>query len=115
MMKKAVASLLSTLQERKNKLFLFLLYSVFTLNVFDAFLSYHFISKEKILEEANPLWKPIIYTQPELFLILKVMSVSMLCFLISKLEKNWYSLIGLSVCFITYLSIISGFFVLCVL
>jgi len=103
------------LQEKKNKLFNFLLYSVFTLNIADGFLSYHFISKERVLEEANPIWKPIIYTQPELFLFLKIVSVSIFCFFIYKAERNVLSFAGIFTCFLVYLYIICGFFILCIL
>ena len=71
-----VKSLLLTLREKKNKVFNFLLSSVFILNIADALLSYHFISKERVLDEANPIWTPIIYDNPSLFLFLKISSVS---------------------------------------
>jgi hypothetical protein len=110
-----VQSLLSTLQEKKNKLYNFLLSSVFILNIADALLSYHFISKKKILEEANPVWIPIIYSNPILFLFLKITSVSLLCYLLYKTERNSLSFLGISACFIVYVSIITGFLTLCIL
>jgi len=85
------------------------------MNIADGLLSYHFISKERILDEANPIWEPIIYTQPELFLFLKIVSVSIFCFFIYKAERNVLSFIGISACFLVYSYIIFGFFVLCIL
>jgi len=85
------------------------------MNIADGLLSYHFISKERILDEANPIWEPIIYTQPELFLFLKIVSVSIFCFFIYKAERNVLSFMGISACFLVYLYIICGFFILCIL
>jgi len=110
-----VKSLLLTLREKKNKVFNFLLSSVFILNIADALLSYHFISKERVLDEANPIWTPIIYDNPFLFLFLKISSVSFLCFLLYKSKRNWVSFTGVLSCFLVYSSIIAGFFTLCIL
>ena len=108
-MKKMVALLLSTLQEKKNRIYNFLIYSVFTLNITDGFFSYFLISKQRVLEEANPIWEPIIYTHPNLFLFLKILSVSLLCFILLKIGNNIISFIGALICFLVYFSIVSGF------
>jgi len=108
-------SLLSTLQEKKNRIYNFLVYSVFALNIVDGFFSYFLISKQRVLEEANPVWEPIIYTHPNLFLFLKIVSVSLLCFILSKLKKNLISFLGITVCFLVYFSIVSGFIAFSVL
>ena len=102
-------SLLSTFQEKKNKIYNFLIYSVFALNIADGLFSYFLISKQRVLEEANPVWEPIIYTHPNLFLFLKITSVSLLCTLLLKSKINFISFIGIALSFLVYFSIVSGF------
>ena len=102
-------SLLSTLQEKKNRIYNFLVYSVFALNIIDGLFSYFLISKQRVLEEANPVWEPIIYTHPNLFLFLKIASVSLLCIVLFKLKRNIISFAGIILCFLVYFSIVSGF------
>jgi len=103
------------LQEKKNRIYNFLVYSVFALNIADGLFSYFLISKQRVLDEANPVWEPIIYTYPNLFLFLKIVSVSLLCLILFKLKRNIISFAGIILCFLVYFSIVSGFIAFSVL
>lgn len=109
-MRKAAASSLSTQQVKKNKdIFQKLILGTFILNIADALFSYHYISKLRLLQEANPLWIPLIYTHPMSFVVLKILLGGSCCFFLYKTSNSKTSQWGSVVCFIVYSLIIGSF------
>ena len=94
----------------KDKLIKWALSSVLIMNGIDALASLWFIKYKAVLEEANPLAKMVMELGDVPFVILKTLIVGMGVYILWEKRKHPLALIGTYIGFMTYLSLMWGFY-----
>jgi len=94
----------------KDKLIKWALSSVLIMNGIDAIASLWFIKYKAILEEANPLAKVVMELGDVPFVVVKTLIVGMGVYVLWEKRSHPLALIGTYIGFITYMSLMWGFY-----